>query len=223
MPLAIRGFTLLELLIVIAIIGILASIVLGALGTARANARDAVRIAQLEEIDKALQLYYADHSHYAWEIESDVKEYALDTVQNHTKNHKRNFLDSFLTTPIAYAQYTTPCYLYGSDSLGLVESRLEPYISSDISVPKGDNIKQSNFAYGVSRQHPLSAGYRHYYCLGTELERAANVPANNNTFCTSYQFGQSITLNLDPDRGYAVGFDEGYSDEGGDCFLYSEF
>lgn len=59
-----RGFTLIELLVVIAIIGILASVVLTSLNTARAKARDTVRIAQLKEVEKALKLYYTEHGSY---------------------------------------------------------------------------------------------------------------------------------------------------------------
>ena len=60
-----NGFTLIELLVVIAIIGVLASVVLASLNTARVKSRDANRKSQLEEVAKALQLYYADHGTYA--------------------------------------------------------------------------------------------------------------------------------------------------------------
>jgi type II secretion system protein G len=59
-----KGFTLLELLIVITIIGILSSIVLVSLNTSRAKSRDANRAAQMREYTKALELYYADHNQY---------------------------------------------------------------------------------------------------------------------------------------------------------------
>lgn len=53
-----RGFTLIELLVVIAIIGILASIVLASLNTARKKGRDARRVADMKQIQLALELYY---------------------------------------------------------------------------------------------------------------------------------------------------------------------
>jgi prepilin-type N-terminal cleavage/methylation domain-containing protein len=59
-----RGFTLIELLVVIAIIGILSSIVLASLNTARQKSRDARRVADIKQIQLAMQLYYDASSTY---------------------------------------------------------------------------------------------------------------------------------------------------------------
>ncbi|MFN3301932.1 MAG: type II secretion system protein [Patescibacteria group bacterium] len=59
-----KGFTLIELLVVIAIIGILAAIGITALSSARAKARDAKRIADLKNIQAALELYFNDKGNY---------------------------------------------------------------------------------------------------------------------------------------------------------------
>ena len=53
-----KGFTLIELLVVISIIGLLSSVVLASLNGARLKASDARRVSNLQEIAKALELYY---------------------------------------------------------------------------------------------------------------------------------------------------------------------
>lgn len=59
-----KGFTLVELLVVIAIIGILATLLLLQLGVARQRARDAKRIADVNQTRTALELYYDDNGLY---------------------------------------------------------------------------------------------------------------------------------------------------------------
>ncbi|MDP7368638.1 MAG: type II secretion system protein [Candidatus Pacebacteria bacterium] len=59
-----KGFTLIELLVVIAIIGILSSVVLTSLNSARQKSRDAKRIAELRQLQTALQLFYEDNQGY---------------------------------------------------------------------------------------------------------------------------------------------------------------
>ena len=59
-----KGFTLVELLVVIAIIGILATLLILQLGVARSRARDAKRIADVNQIRSALELYFDDNGQY---------------------------------------------------------------------------------------------------------------------------------------------------------------
>lgn len=59
-----NGFTLIELLVVIAIIGILASIAIASFEEGRQKSRNAARATQINEYQKAFNLFYADNGRY---------------------------------------------------------------------------------------------------------------------------------------------------------------
>lgn len=59
-----NGFTLLELMIVIVILGVLAALISGNFITSLKKGRDARRKADLEQIQKAVEMYYEDNKVY---------------------------------------------------------------------------------------------------------------------------------------------------------------
>ena len=59
-----HGFTIVELLIAIVIIGVLASLVVVAFNGAQQRARDNIRIHDLKQLQKLVNLYYADNGVY---------------------------------------------------------------------------------------------------------------------------------------------------------------
>ncbi len=89
-----KGFTLIEMLIVIAIIGILASMVLVGLGPVQRRGRDARRISDLKQVQNALELYYNKCGFYPGSSsgcatipsEGDVKWDALSKVLTDAAN-----------------------------------------------------------------------------------------------------------------------------------------
>lgn len=59
-----RGFTLVELLVVMAILGILVTLVAGNFRSSQFRSRDAKRKSDLKQTSNALELYYSDYGKY---------------------------------------------------------------------------------------------------------------------------------------------------------------
>jgi prepilin-type N-terminal cleavage/methylation domain-containing protein len=74
------GFTLIELMVVIAIIGILSTIVTASLTTAKQKSRDAKRIADVKNIQLALEQYYNDNLNYPVNIYTSLAPNYLPNV-----------------------------------------------------------------------------------------------------------------------------------------------
>ena len=59
-----KGFTLIELLVVIAILGLIAAVILVSLNSLRSKARDAKRVSDINQVSKALEIYFANNGTY---------------------------------------------------------------------------------------------------------------------------------------------------------------
>ena len=77
-----RGFTLIEILVVIAIIALLAAIIFPVLATARGKARAAVCQSNLKQLGTAMTMYIADYERYPYAVDPS------DKYSNIWKNQK---------------------------------------------------------------------------------------------------------------------------------------
>ncbi len=113
-----KGFTLIELLVVIAIIGVLASVVLASLSSARVKSRDAARLAQGDEIRKAMELYYLSNGHYPGLSGNSLAPQDLDELESNLTNSHEDFFGNYMSSIP-----TDPVFDYGAYENGSYASR----------------------------------------------------------------------------------------------------
>ncbi len=77
-----KGFTLLELLIVIAIIGILAGIIFASVSSARAAGRDTKKITEMKSMINAINIFYNTNGYYPQTSTSLVPIYIPELPDN---------------------------------------------------------------------------------------------------------------------------------------------
>lgn len=116
-----KGFTLIEVMAVIAIIGSLSSIALASLNNARAKARDSQRISNIGEIKKALDLYHFDYGVYPISVGttwmgnmSDWGSYATIGVNGYIPGLAPSYIAELPVDPKQTSSYG---YLYKSDGV----------------------------------------------------------------------------------------------------------
>jgi len=114
-----KGFTLIELLVVIAIIAILSTVVMAGLNSARMKGRDAKRLADIKQVQSALELCYDTAGSYPAVATAGLLSTVLSAVSLPdacgTGIPFTNFMNPLPVNPIpALAAQTT--YTYAGDT-----------------------------------------------------------------------------------------------------------
>jgi len=139
-----KGFTLIELLVVVSIIAMLSTIVLASLNSARAKARDARRLADMRQVQNALELYYNDNGHYPNTSNEWQGETCWDPSDIYDTSGPSGYIPDLAPTHIAVLP-TDPksnlsnCYIYksnGADYMFLVYGSVEGVIPTSLKRPR---------------------------------------------------------------------------------------
>lgn len=135
-----QGFTLVELLVVITIIGVLATLIIANFSTARARARDARRKNDLQQIKTALRLYYNDFQRYPQASSEQIRgcgstTYASQTACNWGSAFSTSAQEYMKQIPTDPLNNSSQGYVYSYASTGAdsftITARLENASDAD--------------------------------------------------------------------------------------------
>ena len=189
-----RGFTLVELLVVIAIIGNLSVIAIINLNDARALARDAVRMQDLNTFSKGLELYYSTYGVYpcgngGYSDPTNGNDLAtVDTTFSCDYNLDEINKPGFLNGPGDEFGSSGNCLSAGpSDRFGLFKEDVLysncPKDPRNVSGPLDPTSDTTSFGYGYVY---TASNDRLSYTLTTYLERNSSRMQNDGGVCSKY-------------------------------------
>lgn len=162
-----RGFTIIELLVVIVVIAILAAISIVSYSGIQQRARDSQRLSDMNTISTALKLYAAEKGSFP-EVSSTGGAWAWEV--SNTSGGPTNFLSPLKTSNVISSVPTEP----SRNPIQDTTSSAQPYTPSSASrnylyfyytYPAGSNgcpvAKGAYYVLGATRMDTVSSGQKH--------------------------------------------------------------
>lgn len=143
-----KGFTLIELLVVIAIIGVLASVVLASLNTARRKSRDVRRVADIKQIQLALEMEFDDARTYPAALATLVANGFISVVPT----------DPISTRVCGAAAAPNYCYAVSGATFYHLGANLEDINNAVLSTDKDCNSAALTCPAGVAYANGFDGG-----------------------------------------------------------------
>jgi len=160
-----KGFTLIEMMVVVAIIGILSSIIVLSLTGAKGKARDARRVSDLGQLQLALELYFDRCNMYPQPLQSGAQ-YGVGQGGNGQCNKLKPGTNDYYTMSDFIAKIPTPTTEKGQAVYGYAVStaKTDYVLHAVLEYPSPATLDGlTGTVIGVSCTSDLS---NIYFCLG---------------------------------------------------------
>jgi len=185
-----KGFTIIELLITILIIGIIASLAIVGLNSVRGKSRDARRISDIRQIQNALEIYRNDNSVYPS---------AITSGQPMTGENDYTYMPKVPSAPgVNDGDCASDAYTYASTNtsttysitycLGGIVQNVGP--GNLIAIPGDIGVVAAEEGAPVAQEVTASPG------TTSGATGHANVKVSDSSYCISDSGGEEFTLQL---------------------------
>ncbi|MCD6094367.1 reverse transcriptase-like protein [bacterium] len=190
------SFTLIEILVVIAIMAVLAGTIIASVGSSRTSARDARRIQDIDQIKTALEFYFDDYKVYP--NDGTGKCGCVEELEFLTDALIPNYIHS----PIRDPSFPRYCYYYQTDSQGQI-FKLFAKMEAKKKVAENDGGTDNNY-YEVWSINPgpidtLTCSDWYEYAQSSE---AFNGTESQGTFTNEIQESDDIYASVYDDVNY---------------------
>ena len=191
-----KGFTIIELLVVISIIGLLSTISVVSLNGARIKSRDAKRVSDISQLKTAIELYFNDQGYYPAEgvpvsLGTGTKLVLCDVgfvASASSCNSNKIYMGKVPRNPGPNGMEYTYTSITSSENYNLAYS-LE---QGTASLPSGYNMVDGG--NGETTSDPLEQGLVAYYPLNSANEILGNEIVGSLNFVTGWTISGPATV-----------------------------